>query len=398
MMKMQFHNNETLFSNLKKVIWVLYLLLFSVYISLLSTQNFFTSMIPGTDSSVFITIAKGMQVGKIPYLDYFDHKGPFLYLLNYLGYSWGGIHGIWVMEIIAITTAVFFTYVTVKKLYGHMIAICSITVGYSLLYSCLEGGNLTEEYALPLICIALYISISILISKNFSIWQALALGFTFGLSLMLRPNMFSVWFIFSSYFVISFVIKKNFGAALKYIFAFALGGIAGVFPFIIYLLHNNALYDYIYQNFIFNSQYAAYRGIKSIIDHALSVTYTWSYANVLSLISCVTGFFTQKKNQQTMFVLLFLSMILSIAFVSVSQAFYAHYCMVFIPIISVTFGVFFKLIRNIIYEYGIERKWAYIILFGSSICLGLNGMCRIGYNFLFHAYEAPNDEIITLTE
>ena len=394
---MKICNNKNVFGYLKASCLALYLLLFSFFICLLSRQNAFTSVIPSTDSSVFLTIAKGMKAGKVPYLDFFDHKGPFLYFLNYWGYSLGGIHGVWIVEIIAVTTAVFFTYMTTKKLYGHMIALCSTTVGYLFLHLCLDGGNLTEEYALPLISIAVYISVSALLSENFSIWQVLALGFTFGISLMLRPNMFSVWFIFSAYWVIVSIIKKNYSVALKYILFFALGAVASISPFIIYLLYNNILYDYIYQNFIFNSQYAAYGGIQSIIKNIFHVMY-WSYAIVLSLVSCVVGFFTQKKNRQVIFILLFLSTILSILLVSISQAVYKHYFMVFTPIITVTFGVLFELFKKIAHEYGMAQKWTYVILIGLVICFGLNGICRVGYTFISNAYDIPNKEITALTE
>ena len=79
-----------------------------------------------------------------------------------------------------------------------------------LLRRWLEGGNLTEEFAMPLICIALYLFISMLRADSFERWKILLCGLTFGLSLMLRPNMFSVWFVFSVYIVINSLIKKTF--------------------------------------------------------------------------------------------------------------------------------------------------------------------------------------------
>ena len=56
-----------------------------------------------TDASVFLYIGKQMHAGKIPYVDLFDHKGPALYLIQYLGYLiWPSsvAGGVWILEVI----------------------------------------------------------------------------------------------------------------------------------------------------------------------------------------------------------------------------------------------------------------------------------------------------------
>ena len=69
-----------------------------------------------TDSSVFRTIAMMMRYGYMPYRDSFDHKGPLLYIIEFVGDSLGGTSGIWVIELIAIfatlVPALFWTNIT----------------------------------------------------------------------------------------------------------------------------------------------------------------------------------------------------------------------------------------------------------------------------------------------
>lgn len=359
--------------NTKKYITAAYLLIFSFILCLLSRQCAFYSLVPGTDSSVFMTIAKGMTTGKVPYLNFFDHKGPFLYLINFLGYSIGGVRGVWIFEIIFIAVAVFFSYATMKKLCGRMIALCSTTAGFLMLVLCLDGGNLTEEYALPLISIALYISVSIILSERSSAWQALAMGFTFGLSLMLRPNMFAVWFIFSAYWVISCLVKKNFGTAIKYILFFVLGTIVALLPFMIYLWYNNALSDYIYQNFTFNSQYAQYTGRSSTFGNIIKVLFSYASMALVALASCIVGIFSQ-KNRKILFVLLLLSMVLSIALISISNTIYTHYYMVFVPIVVIAVSALFVLLKKALSKRGHGNKWTYFVVAGITVCL----ICAVG--------------------
>ena len=51
----------------------------------LALDSFITR--PGTDSAIFMYVAKGILEGDIPYLDRWDHKGPLLYVLNLSAWS-----------------------------------------------------------------------------------------------------------------------------------------------------------------------------------------------------------------------------------------------------------------------------------------------------------------------
>lgn len=58
------------------------------------------------DSSVFEYIGIVIQHGGVPYVDTFDHKGPLLYLINWMGLELAGCRGILIFE--AISVCVFF--------------------------------------------------------------------------------------------------------------------------------------------------------------------------------------------------------------------------------------------------------------------------------------------------
>ena len=64
----------------------------------------------GTDSSVFMTVAMMMDKGYVPYRDTFDHKGPLLYVINYLGRQIAVYRGVWIFEFLSMLVAFFFFY------------------------------------------------------------------------------------------------------------------------------------------------------------------------------------------------------------------------------------------------------------------------------------------------
>lgn len=356
----------------KQIEILFYLILLAFCISLLSNQSFFSNIGPWTDSRVFTTIGKGMANGMVPYRDFFDHKGPLLFFFNFLGYSVSGIHGVWIIEVIAIFVSVLFSYLTIKSLFGRFVALLSVSTGFLLLRRWLEGGNLTEEFAMPLICIALYLFISMLRADSFERWKILLCGLTFGLSLMLRPNMFSVWFVFSVYIVINSLIKKNFSKMMKYIAYFGAGTIVAVVPFLIYLLAEGAFSDYIYQNFIFNSKYAQYGlGVSEFVMHIFDVAFSFSNIVIIGCVACVVGIADNKteKRKRLIFILLLCSTVVSVMFISFSHSAYIHYYMVLVPLIVVTISILFARFRALVSQNNISKLMSDLIVFAVTLCV-----------------------------
>ena len=65
--------------------------------------------LPETDSSVYLYVASEIQQGSVPYVDTFDHKGPLLYLINWMGLLVGGWRGVALFE--AATFAMTFYFI-----------------------------------------------------------------------------------------------------------------------------------------------------------------------------------------------------------------------------------------------------------------------------------------------
>lgn len=63
------------------------LIIFGILISFQSSTSPMNTEATSTDVSVWISIAKKMEHGQVMYRDIFDHKGPILYLIYYLGYT-----------------------------------------------------------------------------------------------------------------------------------------------------------------------------------------------------------------------------------------------------------------------------------------------------------------------
>lgn len=142
----------------KKAIISMYLVLLTFVLMMQSPVSIWKiNGTPNTDASVFKTVAMYMQKGKMPYRDIFDHKGPLLYIYNWLGNMIAPWKGIWVIEFISLCLCVFTLYKVARLICGRGYACIAMLVVFAPLYEFTDGGNMSEEFALPFIAIALYI-------------------------------------------------------------------------------------------------------------------------------------------------------------------------------------------------------------------------------------------------
>ncbi len=113
----------------------------------------------GVDSSVFKTIAMMMEKGYMPYKNSFDHKGPLLYILNWIGNNISAYNGIWEIELIFLAVTIFMIYKIARLSCKGNSAMIVMLVSLSLLFGYFDGGNLTEEYAMPFLTIGIFICV-----------------------------------------------------------------------------------------------------------------------------------------------------------------------------------------------------------------------------------------------
>ena len=323
------------------------LILTVIWAALGCSPNLISRACPGRDSSVFITIAKGMHNGLVPYRDFFDHKGPLLYFINYVGLMFKSMLGIWFIELVFLSVTMFFCYKVALLFSEKKAAFISAVFSFVLLAYQFEGGNLSEEYAMPFIALSLYLFLKAFKEeKDLSIMNTILIGMSFGAILMLRPNMIGVWAGFSCVIVISKFYKKDFKNAFSYILFFALGTIVLVTPFLVYLYSNNALNDFIAQYLLFNSKYATRGSLlarETVFFNFLSSGLVW-----VALLSAILPFVVMngkriEKNLK-IGIAYALSIVFSLILISFSRSYYPHYSMVLIPLIVPALSYFSQII------------------------------------------------------
>ncbi len=226
------------------IICFLFLTLFTIFLSLQNNYSPIRSTdFLGHDCGIFSYIAFAMQKGKVLYLEAWENKGPLLYFIYYIGLSINERYGIYILETIGIFISVLFSYKTIKVITNKRIySIIGVVYAFSAWHFVNEGGSFSENFALPLICVGLYITTKYILTGNrLSNFQIVILGILTGLISLLRLNMLA---IFAAMFITIGVIliwKKEFKEIARWLICGIIGFVIAITPSIIYLVKNGAL-------------------------------------------------------------------------------------------------------------------------------------------------------------
>lgn len=286
--------------------------------------------LPRLDASNFEYFGYAMSKGDMIYTQIFDHKGPMIFLINYIGYLIGGPFGVKLLYLASVF--VFFNgcfYIS-KLFVGTVSSIFVNTVMYLVFMHYYEGGWGLEGYMLPFIVYSLYILIRYLMTTQYRSVEIIFVGFSFAFVFLTKANMIGLWIVFALYMLVSFLYQKKFSELGKLILYFIIGALLLVIPVTIYLWVNEVFYEMIYQSIVLNFIYskdAAMATMKEMVEWYLKESNSF----YLNLCMIVSTFIFWKKNKKLVIVLnLTFLVCLYLAFVSKRE--FLHYLIVLIPL------------------------------------------------------------------
>lgn len=219
-----------------------------------------------TDSSVFIYIGKMMKEGYVPYRDLFDHKGIFLYFIQFLGtlFTPNSLTGLWLLETVNVISTVYVLYKIAGLFSNDRIVkwISLITVVVMCGMRVWEGGNFTEEYALPWISLTLYIFLKYFKNYKYCFKDIVWLGIGCAIVVLLRVNMIAIWAAVMPLILVRMIRKKEWKDLRTCAIGFTTGLCIVLIPVTAYFICTQSLKDFIDCYFVFNFVYSD-GGIKS---------------------------------------------------------------------------------------------------------------------------------------
>lgn len=188
-----YRNFKTKFPRINLIFWVV--LWSFLVITFFSTSTSFIYPLTNVDSinldsNFFLYEGYALVSGKIPYIEFYDHKGLYHVLINAFGVVLGGRYGVFLLQIIYLSFTLYFLYLTVKLWSDNPYHPILAVFIYSLFLFCLLGGNAEGEWLMPFITLSLFFytkGIKTNSDKAFLI-GSFFLGLEMGLALNSRPT------------------------------------------------------------------------------------------------------------------------------------------------------------------------------------------------------------------
>ncbi len=214
--------------------------------------------IPGRDSGVFLYTARQILNGKVPYRDVWDHKPPLVFFIDAFGLFLGNDSniGVWILELVAISFSALLSFYMLKQHFGLIPAIFGSLSWLITLIYVLQSDNFTEEYALPLQFLALFIFLKLIENKTYGPSGAL-IGLTFILTFFLKQNVVGIWVAINFSLLVGLGYKRLWRALLNYLIGFGLAALTVTIVVFGYFALNNSLSYFFDSAFQYNFNYAS---------------------------------------------------------------------------------------------------------------------------------------------
>ena len=299
------------------------------------------------DSSVFLTIAREMLHGALPYRDLFDHKGLYTYFIDIIGI----LTDLALVEWFFFALTAFILYRTLLLVVRPRLAFCLLLMWPFLLMKrkYLEWGNMTEEYMLPAIAFGIYYFVSLVKRKGYVDYvQTCLLGASAGLVFMLKLNYVSVFAATGVYLLWTLCSEKKFRVLSLTVLCGLAGLFASMLPALIYFLRHGLFSDFFETYILFN---LAYSGAFPREDgnwfrfsrYAIILMYPWI---------AITVVFVKKtlRDEGDRAIALFIPAVLLLDFLTVwsGPVMYKHYLISLTPVALLSYALLVKYAARIV--------------------------------------------------
>lgn len=289
-----------------------------------------------SDGLVYKYVALGIENGKLPYIDVFDNKGPFLYFINYIARSINKEYGLLGLQWLNLSFFLYLCYKLHRQLKGQYFFTWLLPLLFTYIIRFLDDGNLTEEWSLVLLTLPLFFILPLYIGNKQDLCssESIAYGLCIGLLVLLRLNNAIPLLAIIFWWFIDLVLHKEYKSLARFVsFAF----IGFLFPIIIsvgwiyYKAGIYGLYEWFYATIVVNVNYF----IDQIIQPC--ITPLWKILPVFYLqgvLICVFLVWNCQSHHRRLVGSLLLTIV--ITYLSMGQSWYSHYKLIVVPTLFIS--------------------------------------------------------------
>lgn len=349
------------------VVSVLFLLLYS------NTTSPFTNYY-GEDSAFYAMVGAGMKHGLLPYRDFYEMKGPYMFWIQYLGQLISEDRfGTFCIQTVNMTLTIGIILLIVNLALKDckmsackrfLIHFSSVVFSLFMISLTFEGGNLTEEFSYPVLVLCLYLCLRYFDEQKKQIKSdhSLIFGFIYGMAF----GYFAFIRIINAAFLgavlltitIYLISKKNWKNILQNAIVFISGTIVCMLPACIWAFIQGIFNDMIQEVYILAFSYST--ELDTLERVLLLKNFIWPMI-MISIIPILILLIFLKRDWKLWFLSASSAIILFIA-VSMGDG-YLHYFSLQLPNVVLSVYIFITCCK----EDNSKEKWKKILKYSLSV-------------------------------
>jgi len=298
-----------------------------------------------TDANVFAYIGRVLVDEGVPYIDAWDHKGIFIYLINALGYLVFGLKsmtGIRILELILILMAFLRFFTQMRKKKPVLVVFIAGAFGLFTLKYFFDGGNLTEEYG----AIFSLISALLILKERVKPIDMAIVGALFVVNFTIRANLIGFWAALFMFYVAKLLLRqKTFKEILLSFLKMGYGALVVGLVLLGYFWLTDSFQAFIDAAFTFNFSYSDSSSSKTLNAIFMSAKrYRLAIILIIGWLLCVFRFFKDKKRMLELLLIFWIP--IELYFSNISGKLFAHYFMMWMPLIMFSIIILFDGIKE----------------------------------------------------
>ena len=387
--KLKYHSVPVLFLFAVSCVFSLSMLFFPY-----STETF------GHDAGIFAYVGYAITEGKPIYTGAWDNKGPLLYLIDALGIAINYRYGIFILELVSLFIALLFMYKSALFFVPRYVATVDVALAVMPLTITLEGGNLSEEWALPFTTIALYFIVKFFCNNYYlKKYEMMIVGSCIAAIMLLRLNIITFIAVAVLGVIIKLIKEKQVKTLTNVaLFAF-IGFLIFLLPVAIYLIVTGSL------SACLDTAYFGAVGAFTKLPTLEVVSNVTSVA--LNLVDCgafvisvlfvaILPFYLykirgQKNNFKTILLICFFGVFATFAANSISGAPYMHYFTSFIPVIIIPIVWFSKIIYSFLCANKAKTFAATAVVAALAFVISVNSLGDLTSNIFSNLRDSSDN-------
>jgi hypothetical protein len=298
--------------------------------------------LPARDNGWYLYIGEQITHGKLPYKDAWENKPPAIFYTNAVG-LWigrGSRWGVWIIEFATLLIAIGVSFFLLKRLWETWPAVLGMTLWVYTFDKSLVGGNLTEEYPMPLHFISLLIFLELLKRPKQKVLSFI-LGLAFGISFLYRPNNAVTEAAVILTLLVVQGLRRDYRGIFFYIIWIGLGILSPLILTAGYFLSQGLLRELVEASLLYSLSYSDTPVTQlSPLQKGFSFFGIAAWIAALGYLIAIVRIIRNPKGQNgPVYLLLIIGAPLSVYFSDPARRMYEHYYMNWVPFIAMLCGL-----------------------------------------------------------